>query len=773
MQAAGVSEDQTRGDAEAKLATLLEGEEDAPLICERVMGALGVGGVIHGTEEIFWAVRKLLQTLATKHPLIIVFDDIHWGEPTFLDLVEYLGWSSRSTRIMVICIARPDLLEMRPGWGNASPNHISVVLQPLPRANSDRLITNLLHGGAVPKSLQARISEAGAGNPLFIEEMVKMWIDEGWVERRDSAWQVLGDPSVMLVPPTIQALLSARLDTLPHEEKAVAQRGAIVGQVFWWSAVEELSPPDGDVGSHLNSLVRKGFIEPCESSFMQEEAFRFRHILMRESAYLAVPKGAKAALHQRFADWLTRKTAGRLGEYEEILGYHLEQAFHLRTDLHPVTEADLIVAETAANRLSSAGQTAHARGDMPGAVNLFERSISLLGADHPQCVPLLPDLAAALMEIGRFSRANELLATALTVSKRLGDKAVENNARLERIRLNLLSQAEALDDARRQTDEAIAACRELDDDAVLAKAWNLSGFIDLATGRAAVAEDAWQRAIAHARAAGRRKEETDSLYWLAIALEYGPTPVDGAVGQCEEIVRAAADHLRVIAAALGSEGALEAMRGRMREARMLAARAKVIYQELGLSVPAATSTMSFGLIETLGGQFENAERELREGYDMLSVMDEKGFLSTLAAQLASVLCALGRQQEAKDLTEMSADLAAADDVTSQAMWRMARAKVLMEEGSLDKAERLSREAKKLIERTDFLNLHAQVLLQLATVLRARGQHEESLENNLEAAELFERKGNIVSSRKARSAVPNASPSARSQEASLQKRGYWQ
>jgi predicted ATPase/class 3 adenylate cyclase len=768
MQAAGVREDETRDAAEGKLAAVLEGEDDASLICERVMGALGVGGAVHGTEEIFWAVRKLLQTLATKRPLIIVFDDIHWGESTFLDLVEYLGWSTRSTPIMVICIARPDLVEMRPGWGNASRNHIPVMLEPLPRADSDQLIANLLHGSDVPKSLQVRISEVGNGNPLFVEEMVRMWVDEGLVERRKNAWRVLGDPSLMSVPPTIQALLSARLDALPDEEKAVAQRGAIVGQVFWWGAVEELSPLKADVGTHLNSLVRKGFIEPCESLFLQEEAFAFRHILMRESAYQAVPKEAKAALHQRFADWLTRKTAGRLGEYEEILGYHLEQAFRFRADLRPVTQADLNVAEAAANRLSSAGQTAHARGDMPGTVNLFERCISLLGADHRYCVPLLPDLAAALVEIGQFGRADELLARALTMSKRLGDKAVENNVRLERIRLNLLTQAESLDDARRQTYEAIAACRELDDDAVLAKAWNLSGFIDLATGRAAGAEEAWQRAIAHARAAKRRKEETDSLYWLAIALEYGPTPADRAVGQCEEIVLAAADQQSVTAAALGSQGALEAMRGRIQEARTLAARAKAIYRELGSSVPAATSTMSFGLIETLGGQPENAERELRKGYDMLNVMDEKGFLSTVAAQLADVLCALGRQQEAKELTEMSAELAAVDDVTSQAMWRMARAKVLVEEGSLQEAEGLASEAQLLIKRTDFLNLHAQVLLRLATVLRARGRHEESLEINLEAATLFERKGNIVSAGKARAAVTNAPSSARSQAGTLRK-----
>jgi tetratricopeptide (TPR) repeat protein len=224
----------------------------------------------------------------------------------------------------------------------------------------------------------------------------------------------------------------------------------------------------------------------------------------------------------------------------------------------------------------------------------------------------------------------------------------------------------------------------------------------------------------------------------------------------------------VTAAALGSQGALEAMRGRIQEARTLAARAKAIYRELGSSVPAATSTMSFGLIETLGGQPENAERELRKGYDMLNVMDEKGFLSTVAAQLADVLCALGRQQEAKELTEMSAELAAVDDVTSQAMWRMARAKVLVEEGSLQEAEGLASEAQLLIKRTDFLNLHAQVLLRLATVLRARGRHEESLEINLEAATLFERKGNIVSAGKARAAVTNAPSSARSQAGTLRK-----
>ncbi len=769
MQAAGVREDETRAAAEGKLATLLEGVDDASLICERVMGAIGVGGTIHGTEEIFWAVRGLLQALAAKRPLVVVFDDIHWAEPTFLDLIEYLSWSGKSAPIMFICLARPDLFELRSGWGHASHNYISVPLEPLPRADSERLIENLLHSTNVPKWLQDRFSEAGAGNPLFVEEMVRMWIDEGLVEHREGAWRILGDPSLMAAPPTIQALLSTRLDALPPEEKAVAQRAAVVGQIFWWGAVDELSPLGAreDVGRHLNGLIRKGFVEPCDSSFIHEEAFRFRHILMRESAYQAVPKEAKAMLHEQFANWLTRKTAGRVGEYEEILGYHLEQAFRFRADLSPVTGADLLVAEAAAHRLSSAGQTAHARGDMPSAVNLFERSVSLLGVDHRHCLPLLPDLAAALLELGHFTRADELLATALTVSKTLGDRAVEYNARLERIRLNLLNQASPLEEARRDTHGAIAACKELDDDAVLAKAWNLSGFIDLASGRAAVAEEAWQRAIVHARGAKRRKEETDSLYWLAIALEYGPTPADRAVEQCEEIVRAVADQQRVTAAALGSQGALEAMRGRVHEARTLATRAKAIYEELGPSVPAATSTMSFALIETLAGHPESAERELRKGYNMLDTMNEKGFLSTVAAQLADVICALGRQPEAKALTEVSAQLAAADDVTSQAMWRTAQAKVLADEGSLEEAEKLAREAQELIQRTDFLNLHAQALLQLAAVLEARESQDESLKINLEATNLFERKGNIVSAGKARAAGLNA-PSRASQAVSLRE-----
>jgi tetratricopeptide (TPR) repeat protein len=375
----------------------------------------------------------------------------------------------------------------------------------------------------------------------------------------------------------------------------------------------------------------------------------------------------------------------------------------------------------------------------------------LLGAEDVRSLPLLPDLGAALVEIGEFARAKEVLDAAVTGSKAAGEGAVEYNARLELIRLNLLNLAAGtLTEARRATQEVVAACEEGCDDVVLAKAWNLAGFIDLASGRAAFAEQAWQRAIGHARVGNRRQEECDSLYWQAIALEYGPTHADEAVARCEEIIESAAGQQRVIASTLGSQGALEAMRGRVQHARMLAERAKAIYDELGLSVPEATSSMSFGLIEVLAGDLAKAEAELRKGYEVLTMMDERGFLSTVAAQLADVLCAQGRDGEAKDLIETSAELAAPDDVTSQTMWRTARAKALTHAGSLDEAEIVAREARRRIERTDLLNVHAEALVQLAVVLRLQRRFDEAGAVNAHAVELFERKGNVVSAARVRS-----------------------
>ena len=324
-RAAGIDEADPPADALAKIAGLMNGNDDAALVRDRVGAAIGLSDATGAIQETFWATRRLLEALAADRPVVAVFDDIHWAEPTLLDLLEYVAGFSRDHPVLVLCMARPELRETRPEWDRAGT---VITLSPLDPATSEDLIQNLIGSpGSRPRSAIAS-SRRREGNPLFVEEMLRTLIDDGVLRRGDGAWVATADPSGLSAPGTIQALITARLDRLQDEERAVIQRAAVVGQVFFWGAVTELSPEDARsaVGKNLQTLQRKELIRPDASSFAGQDAFRFSHLLVRDAAYESTPKRTRADLHERFASWLERVAGDRVAEYEEIVGYHLEQA---------------------------------------------------------------------------------------------------------------------------------------------------------------------------------------------------------------------------------------------------------------------------------------------------------------------------------------------------------------------------------------------------------------------------------------------------------------
>ena len=374
--AAGIIDRDPPDVARRKLSSLLTGADDAALIGDRLSALLGLGLATPGIQETFWAFRKLLEHLGTQRPLVAVFDDIQWGEPTFLDLLEYLvDWIQAP--VLVLCLARPDLLETHPGWTKPRINTALITLEPLSEIEIDGLIHNLVGGTELVPEARARIAEVAEGNPLFVEELLRILVDDGLLTRANGGWGVAGDLSAISIPPTIHALLTARIDRLEAEERAVAERASVVGRVFWWGAVSALSPSTVEprLTSLLQTLIRKELIRPEPSQVSQEDAFRFAHILIRDAAYHGIPKGLRAELHERLADWIEAAAKEVAGEYEEILGYHLEQAHRWLTELGPANERAERLGRRAAVPLASAGRRAFARGDMPAAVNLLSRAV--------------------------------------------------------------------------------------------------------------------------------------------------------------------------------------------------------------------------------------------------------------------------------------------------------------------------------------------------------------------------------------------------------------
>ncbi len=330
-EAAGLEDFDAPDEIERKICAVLG--TDGPA-CSTIAQLFAAAERDSSVEETFWAVRSFLEAVAQTAPLAVVFDDIHWGEPTFLDLIEHITDWAREAPILVLCLARPELLDERSGWGGGKFNATTISLEPLSDDECGDLIGNLLGRAALPEEARDRILAAAEGTPLFVEEMLSMLIDDGSLAREGDRWVGTGALSDLRVPPTIQALLAARLDQLGGDERAAIQRAAVCGKQFHVGAVAALlDTGGGSVRPTLMSLVRRDLIRPDRSSLAGQDAFRFRHQLIRDAAYEGAPKALRAELHERFADWLENVGEARVEEFEEILAYHLEQAHRLLAEL--------------------------------------------------------------------------------------------------------------------------------------------------------------------------------------------------------------------------------------------------------------------------------------------------------------------------------------------------------------------------------------------------------------------------------------------------------
>ena len=739
-------------DLVATIAARLEGEEKAELIAERVAEALGLGGPRGGTrEETFWAVRRLFEALARTGPLVVVFDDVHWAEPTFLDLVEYVADVSRDVPLVLLCIARPELLDARPAWAGGKLNATSILLEPLTGAESRQLISNLLDGAPLPADAESRIAEAAEGNPLFAEELVAMLVDDEVLTRDDDRWVVSADLAELPVPSTIHALLAARLEGLPTDERAIIATASIEGVVFHVGAVSELA--GGSFGPtlehNLTSLVRRDVIRPHAADFAGEDAYRFRHVLIRDAAYRSLSMNTRAELHERHAAWLDRKAEDRLREFEEIIGYHLEQAFRYRKTLGSIGPHEASLATRSAQRLESAGRRALARSDLPAAIGLLERASDLLVLDERRRAGLLPELAAALIEAGRLPDAEGVLGEARQLAAATHDERADSHALVQHHFLQLLRVADGgTEAAARAVEDVIPVFERGGDHHGLCRARRLQAWLHWNAARAGAAADAWEQAAADARRAGDEDERGEILNWVASSMFYGPTPVPEGIRRCDEIRVEVSGNLGAEAWTLRSLAALHAMEGRFELARDLLADATAIFDELGQTMNSSVSHLD-GIVEMLAGDPGAAERRLLEGYRALEEMGDKAFLSTTAAYLAQAVYAQGRTEEARSYTQISEELAARDDLLTQVLWRCTRAGYLAGRGRFVEAEELAREAVAIGESSDFISMRADALIDLAEILRQAGRREEAQSAAAEGLALYEQKGNSVAARKSR------------------------
>jgi tetratricopeptide (TPR) repeat protein len=658
---------------------------------------------VAGADEIAWAFRKLLEEQA---PLVVCFDDIQWGEETFIELVESIPLLSEGAPLLVLCMARPELLDRRPGW----PGKLR--LQPLPEEEAVALV-----GDAVPDEVRQRIVRASGGNPLFLTEMVAL-SGEGDGE--------------LEVPGTLRAVLAARLDQLEEAERGVLERGAVEGELFHRGAVQALAPEETELTSRLAALVRKELVSPHRPVLPREDAYRFNHLLIRDAAYDALPKATRADLHRSYAAWLEEH--GRtLVELDEILGYHLEQAVRYRQELgRPAEEA---LAAEARRRLTTAGHQAFARQDHAAAASLLARAAALAPAGDVDPVLEFELLDSLLGVDGEraLRRAGALAERAAAAGDRVGELCW----RIEEGTLAIWVEERegACERLAALVEQALPVFEAAGDDLALCVAYRALGQVANMRAQVDTMRKAGGRAAVHAERAGLSERWVGRYGSIRVAR--GATPVSELLAWLD------AQDQRDLRVRMGRAWVL-AMLGRIEEARALLVALRTEAAERGgVLLLGAIGGVGFE-VELLAGDAATAVAIGEETYRRLERAGQQLGLPTWdAARLAQAYHQLGRLDQADAWAARAEELAASDDAETQMLWRQARAKVLAHGGAHAEAERLAREALAIGEQTEMLDAQADTYADLGEVLFLAGHHQEAAQALEQALARYQRKQNLV------------------------------
>ncbi|MGZ4359979.1 MAG: BTAD domain-containing putative transcriptional regulator, partial [Gaiellaceae bacterium] len=504
------------------LAASLASDEQAEQVRELILGTIGVADPIGSVEEAQWATRRLFEALGREKPLVVVLDDLHWAEPTFLELVEYLATCSSGAPILLLAAARDELLESHPAWAIPRPNAQILPLRALSEREARTLIDQAAARWGLSESRVARLADAAAGNPLFLEQLLAHQAEDG------------GPVEVLDLPATIEALLAARLDRLSTAERDVLERAAVEGVVFHRGAVTALLPAgeQAEAGAHLLSAIRGNLVRPQPADLPGEDGFRFVHVLVRDAVYRSIPKELRAQLHERFAAWLDGRGT-TLAELDEVLGYHLEQAARYRQELG---QPDDGLAERAGDRLTTAGRRALWSGDDGAAASLLGRALELTRPIRRD-TDLEVDLASAV-GLAAPERAALIAEAAAARARADGDEPGEALARVAAAYHRSWSGADSpIDELEALAHAAIPLLEQAGDHAGLVHVWWALGG-GVANGRLHCEEmiEAHQQALRQARLAGQHGIDLRSFIGFGDALCDGPRPADEALRTVDRLL---------------------------------------------------------------------------------------------------------------------------------------------------------------------------------------------------------------------------------------------
>ena len=706
--AAGISDDDPVEEAYEKLRACCEDEAVADLI-GLAAGVLEAVERQATAQEIAWAAREWAEQFAQAQPLVLVFEDIHWAEEALLELVEHLAAWVREAPLLIVCLARPELLDVHPEWGGGRMRATSIELEPLQRDESEQLADALIAETAVPLMKREEILRVAEGNPLFVEETIRMLAEGGDARAR--------------IPETLQALIAARIDALPAPEKALLRRAAVIGRLFWHGALESLSPEVEDVAARLSDLqMRDLVLAETRSTITGELAFRFKHVLIREVAYAGVSKQERARLHRSFAGWLQERAGDEL---LEIRAHHLDQAATLLAELDGAPPPEL--AAEAAAALEAAAKRALGREANQSARRLALRAVELeptlkrryLAAWGAWRLADYPALA---------SESDEILAGA----REAGEKSIEGRTLNALADLALVREAD-LDRARELAEQALAVLPEEDVtgrfDALMIRG-QIGWFAgDLGDDRRFVKEG-----LALARRAERKDLESRAAQQLA-SIYVAQMEIEEAAPLVERACELAEESGSIVARAnaLSSRARLLNMRGELDEADRAFEEARALYEEAGSAWALARTLLGLGWLAWRKGDFERAERAFRDSIRILKPLEDRATLCESQRSLAQLLVVQGRLEEAERLALESRKTVGPQDQTSRATTRMALAMVRAAQGRDDEAEQLLREALDVISRTDFAYTRYEILRALRDLLARTGREDEAADLDADLA----------------------------------------
>jgi class 3 adenylate cyclase/tetratricopeptide (TPR) repeat protein len=702
-----------------KQLRLLPTEESA---AAAIRSLLGESQAPTSADELAWAFRKTLERAAAGQPLVVVFDDIQWGDEPFLDLVEHVALFSSGAPLLLLCLARPELLDKRPNWP------VTHRLEPLGEEAVEALLPEALEPG-----LRRRILRAAGGNPLFVHEMVAM------------AAETEGE---VTVPPTLQALLAARLDQLERSERAVLERGAVEGEVFHRGSVQALAG-DEQVTPRLASLVRKQLIRPDRPQLAGDDGFRFRHLLIRDAAYDALPKSTRAELHAAFARWL-EEHGESLAELDEILAYHYDQACRYRDEVGLPADPELVAA--ARERLRATGLRAYLQtNDYGAAVRALERALALAGAEID--VVAAVHLADALFWVGRGDESLEKIRAVAARAEAAGDRRASLCARLaEWTTLTFREPEGATERLEALVAEAEPEFSAAGDEYGLCVAARARGQVANMRGRLDGLAAAYDGVAEHARRAGL---SISVAGWQSTGRLEGTTSVPALLAWMDTLEPSA----RVTTHIRGTHAHALALAGRLEEARaeLAALRAELLDRGDAHGLAEIDVSHSMAVLELSGELAEAAEIGEAACRELL----ERGYVSVLssyAPKVASILCDAGRLEEAEAFAKHG-ELGAEDDVLTQTTWRRARARIAARRGRSAEAAQLAREAVDIALETDMLNEQGDAFADLGDVLTVVGDERGAAEAYERALDCYERKCNVVSAGRTRERLEHLTAAA--------------